>query len=134
VEQVIFRKFLLKFRYSPKIYDGHFLQTHQDWFKKRLKHTRIVADQHFRWGVENFKGTVTFHVAPAKPSKKSKTTLTKRQQKYRTDVLFIRHRVENPFGRLSTKFDALKTPFGEGQKQQEYLVTFVCGICNAEIH
>jgi len=120
--------------YSPKLYDGDFLQVQADWIRKYLKGAGVVADQHFRWGVENFKkDRVNFHVAPKKPGKKSLKKLTKSQQKYRAQVLQIRHRVEHPFGQIDTKFKSLKHPFAEGPKQLEYLVFFATGVLNYEI-
>ncbi len=34
-------------RYSPKLYDEHFLEVYKRWFEQNLKGVGVIADQHF---------------------------------------------------------------------------------------
>ena len=57
--------------YSPKIFDGHFLELKRRWLGKHLKGAGVIADQHFEWGTKNLK-KVTFFTALHKKERKAK--------------------------------------------------------------
>ena len=41
--------------YSPKVFDGNFLELFWDFFEEDLKGAGIVADNHFEWGQRTWK-------------------------------------------------------------------------------
>ena len=53
--------------YSPKVFDGHFLQDNKYWFETQLQGSVVVADQHFEYGKKNFEG-LHFHTPWKTPS------------------------------------------------------------------
>ena len=104
--------------YLPKIYDGNFLEGNAQWFEEELKGARVIADIHFEWGTKNLK-RVTFITPIPAPRGRQKLdqegkpipkTLTKKQATLRTHVHSVHSRVENVFGRLGQKIDALTFP------------------------
>jgi len=40
--------------YSPKLYDGHWLRVKADELRSSLDGTVVLADSHFKWGLDNF--------------------------------------------------------------------------------
>ncbi len=51
----------LPMTYSPKTYNGHFLQVKKACFEESLRDAVIAADCHFFWCKDNIDG-VTFHI------------------------------------------------------------------------
>ena len=59
--------------------------------------------------------------------------LTKEQERFNNAVITIRSRVESPFSELKNRFIGLKLPFGEGEKQHQYLIQLATGIHNESL-
>lgn len=66
------------------------------------------------------------------PRSKKAIPLTMKQCKYNAAVKGLRARVENTFGELKAKFEALRKPWGETDEQLDDLMFLAAGICNAE--
>jgi hypothetical protein len=134
--------------YSPKVFDGHFLQLARRWFEKRLKGAGVMGDQHFEWG-KNLKG-LKWYTANLEPRgrRSSNTTqedeldtddeakdisvLTKDQKSYNASLYKLRARVELPFGEIKTLFKVLSLHWRERESQLDYLVWIAAGIINAK--
>jgi hypothetical protein len=125
--------------YSPKIFDGHFIEERRKWFEKHLAGAEVIADQHFRWGQKHLK-KVTFHIAKPEPKKEggrknredNVNDLTAKEKKVNIAIKESRARVEIPFGVIAKKFAALSRPWAEEDQQLDYLVTFAIGVANCE--
>jgi hypothetical protein len=127
--------------YSPKVYDGHFLEMFQDWFEKRLGGVGVIGDQHFEWGKKLKR--VKFYTAHHEPhfSHNNKpdedndvqdlSTLTQEQQSYNKALYKLRTRVELPFGEVKEMFKVLKGHWMERESQLDYLVWITVGILNS---
>lgn len=122
--------------YSPKLFDGNFLELKRRWITKHLVGAAIVADTHFEWGKTHFK-EVKFHVPWPQPAagKRKKgedviNKLTKEKETYNAAVKSVRARVEDTFGIVKQKFEALKSPWAEDDEQLDYLVQIAFGIYN----
>jgi hypothetical protein len=122
--------------YSPKYYDGDFLEVNEDWFLEHCKNDKIVADNHFHWGRDK-KGFPIVYSNYAKGDKAGPAggmvdaeTLTQRKQQYNDAVAYARARVETPFGEVRGLFKALQKPFPEDPAQLDRLVHFAFGIFN----
>jgi hypothetical protein len=109
--------------YTPKLYDGAFIELNEPFFESELKGGTVVGDTHFGSGrkLKNVK----FHVPYSKTSKKYL-----KRVKYNADIREIRQIIETPFGELKIKFKALGQPFFEDSQQQGYIVKYVTGIHN----
>ena len=126
--------------YSPKTYDGHFLQVQKAWFEESLRGAVIAADCHFFWGKDNIDG-VTFHIpfpdkkykSKENPTMKGFSKLTKEQVGYNARLKKVRARVECPFGQMRTMFKSLHSCWREGDEQQNLLVDVAVGIHNYQI-
>jgi hypothetical protein len=126
--------------YSPKVYDGHFIETRKKWFEQKLAGAEVIADQHFRWGQKHLR-QVKFHVAKPEPHKRGKrkrkddevNDLTEQERKYNKAVKKTRARVETAFGKMSKKFDALNHPWYESESQLDHLVLLASGVVTFEV-
>ena len=128
-------------RYSPKVFDGNWLNINKQQLVELFRNRVFVADCHYEWGKENLKG-IKFHVPFPRPRGKKKAgekdganlrVLTKEQQKYNADVKKARARVESPFGLIKTKWGCLKEYFAEGPEQLDALVWIACGVHNFQL-
>ena len=123
--------------YSPKVYDGHFLELNTSWFAKKLKGAGVFGDFHFSNGKTLLKKKVDFYVPFPKPANFSKRDsgadfrkLTKEQQKWNARVAHLRARVEQTFAWLKTKFRCLAKPWAEDSAQLDCVLWLACGIYN----
>jgi hypothetical protein len=48
--------------HSPKVYDGHWLQSQKEWLGRKLSGAVVVADNQFMWGKKNLRN-VRFHLS-----------------------------------------------------------------------
>jgi hypothetical protein len=60
--------------YSPKVYDGHFLQLMKRWFEKKAQRAGVMGDQHLEWGK---------NLIPAHQQQRCKNNTTTQQDKLR---------------------------------------------------
>jgi hypothetical protein len=127
--------------YTPKLYDGNFLELKKDCLERKLSGAEVVGDQHFDWGRAHLEG-LKFHV----PKKNLPKTLTKgkkrkrntpeeklqskKQKKENSDIRAVRARVENRFGILQVKYQAFAKPWAEEEEQLDYLVCTAVGALN----
>ncbi len=126
--------------YSPKVYDGYMVEVNQEWFETALAGATVIADSHFEWGTHNLE-EVTFKTPISKPKGRRKKdpqggfipkTLTAEQQAYNKHFHTVCSRIENPFGRMQSKFDVLKVPFREGKQQLDCVVWLAAALINAD--
>ena len=111
--------------YSPKLYDGTWIENNKKWLETNLEGVYVAADTHFvstrkLQGVKNF--------VPYSKAEK----IYKSKEKYSVQLRKIRSLVENPFGLIKTKFGSLSKPFPEGAEQLGYLVNYSIEIFNFE--
>lgn len=71
--------------YSPKVYDGHFLELAKKWFERRLEGAGEVANQHIEWGKKNFK-KMKFYTTHHKPLFGCKNNATEEEESSDLDV------------------------------------------------
>lgn len=128
--------------YTPKLYDGAFLETQKHFLSDHLAGAIIVADMHFELGNKIF-DQIKFHVAvrkkaPGRPKKgevapKIIPPLTKKQKQYNKLVQHLRARVESPFGWIKRTFKVLEIPFRESAENLNNTVIFAFGVHNCKI-
>jgi DDE superfamily endonuclease len=120
--------------YSPKIYDGHWVNMMKHTLVKEYSGARILGDCHYETGNSAIssiggQGEVQFFTAFPKPrgrkSKRDKSegkkSLTAAQKKWNKSCSHTRGRMEEPFSHVKQKWKALNL-FLDGEEQQNYLV------------
>lgn len=126
--------------YSPKEYDSMFVESHKDEFTSLFHGVSILADNHFKSANKKVHG-VKFMCNLRRTKVDQETKEDKDQPEcfdteleflskaqWNTDHSHARARVEQIFGYMKNKFTALKLPWQEDPKQQEYLVMFATAI------
>ena len=138
--------------YSPKVYDGDWVDVMKEELAATLKGGHIVADTHYETANATLKKIgkqkhVVFYTPYAKPrGRKPKTTdgvsqdqsrglrvLTTEQKEWNKRIQHIRARVESPFGLIKNKWKGLGGTFYEDEDQQNYLVLLAIGAHNYKI-
>jgi hypothetical protein len=126
--------------YSPKIYDGHFLELKKDWFVANVGDDIIVGDNHFSWGRDNPDKFPKLHSNFPDPLRgvtgddiSGMTELTKEKKRYNSAVAHARARVESPFGEIKTRWACLQIPFREPREQLDCVVWLALAIHNAKL-
>jgi hypothetical protein len=120
--------------YSPKVYDSDFIKIQKQFLDDELPGAVVLGDNHFAKANE-YLDNCPFYCTVAEKSRKRDSsgkrvaTLTKEQREWNRQVSDLRSSVEHPFGNIKKKFAALQC-FAEGEKQQDYLVTFAFGVIN----
>ena len=122
--------------YSPKTFDGHWLRDHKEWLMENLDGAAVLADNHFMWGKKHLKN-VTFHCNTATKAccredeeEYIEDPISKQKTTYNNAVKQGRARVENTFGEMVQKFEALATPWKTKLIQQDHLVYMAIGVFN----
>jgi hypothetical protein len=119
--------------YSPKLYDGGFVNIQRRDWEARLLGSTIIADEHFRKAGQSFHD-VTW-VTPYKertiedPQNRGQCL---GQRTWNSHTADIRSRVEGPFGHVKEMFDWLSKPWAEEKSQQDHLVWLAVGIHNKQ--
>jgi hypothetical protein len=127
--------------YSPKIYDGTWLEINKDELENTIPGAVILADSHFSKGKKLFQNIkfLTNFVVPNKGRKRKRneenegenlSVLTKAQEKFNAAHKQARARVESPFGFMKTKIDSLTKPWSESVDQLDCLVWIAAAIHN----
>jgi len=129
--------------YSPKIYDGHFLELKQDWFVANVGDDIIVGDNHFSWGRDNQDKFPKLHANFPDPLlgvaaddddvMSGMSELTKEKKRYNAAVAHARARVESPFGEIKTRWACLQFAFRESREQLDCVVWLALAIHNAKL-
>lgn len=128
--------------YSPKVFDGTFLDIQKGWLEERLHGSGVIADQHFESG-KKLSG-VTFYTAFHEPRFTRKnntttpedddavniTTLTQEQTTFNAALYKLRARVELPFGEAKSIFGVLRAHWQESDNQLDHMVWVATGISN----
>jgi hypothetical protein len=139
--------------YTPKLYDGHFVEVKKEEFDEAFEGSAMVGDCHFKYGAK-FVEDVTFytpnnnteeekeeqmsdeakHTDPFEFSsdeeEETSKIKTKKDKEWDSAIKTLRARVESVFGFLDKKFKALHEKFGESPRQHDYLVYYATGIYN----
>eukprot|EP00026_Physarum_polycephalum_P019929 Phypoly_transcript_22202.p1 GENE.Phypoly_transcript_22202~~Phypoly_transcript_22202.p1 ORF type:complete len:189 (+),score=33.19 Phypoly_transcript_22202:49-567(+) len=129
--------------YSPKVFDGHFLELFGEWFEEYLKGVGVIADQHFEGG-KKLKGVI-FYTAHHEPrfshnnnnlaTNEEDTVnlhlLTKEQLSFNNALYKLRARVELPFGEAKSIFRVLRQHWGESSNQLDNMVWIAAGVSSA---
>ena len=125
--------------YSPKIYDGWWLESKKEWLENHLKGGIVLADCHYMWGVDNL-SSVEFRVPIEKRKNRkrkfheieinSNEILTKVKQTYNNQIRNIRARVEQPFGLIKLKWKILQDCWKEDVSLLDDFIFFVFGLYN----
>lgn len=125
--------------YSPKLYDGDFLNIQREFFAQHFSGTAVVGDGHFEKG-PTFIPSVEWLVPTAKPRGRKKKgesepieLLSRKQQQMNKEIRDIRSRLESPFGNISNMFTILEEAWREEEKQLEDLVFFAAGYHNSTL-
>ena len=138
--------------YSPKLYDGDWVNIMKEPLSRELFGGHVVADTHYETANKTFKSigeeeSVKFYTPIAKPRgpKKKKggkgsnnsaeesvglRVLTKDQETHNKRIASIRGRVEGVFGTIKQKWKCLDGPFREKKEQQNYVVYLAIGVFN----
>lgn len=129
--------------YSPKVYDGTFVEMFQEYFENNFQNGVFLADGHFS-SVSRLMRNPKI-IAPTPQRKKAKRRLnededaeglaviTKEEEKLLVAIHEGRSRVERPYASLKGKFEALETPWSEELVQLKYLFFYACAIYNLSI-
>lgn len=135
--------------YSPKVFDGHWLEMFRRFFEKKLKGSGVIADQHFEWG-KNLKDLAwyTAHHEPRFGRNNNAATqqeeadtddegvdlqvLTKDQRSFNSALYKLRARVELPFGENKSIFQLLSTHWRESERQLDHMVWIAAGVYNSK--
>ena len=122
--------------YTPKLYDGHWLEANKYFIEEKFKGGTIIGDTHFEKG-EHLFTNVSFKTPIKEPRQKKRRSdgvevpqLNQKSQDYNEKHKELRTRVELPFARIQNLFNTLNRPFEEGIEKLEYLVLIACIILN----
>ena len=127
--------------YSPKVYDGTFLEMWKEWIETNLRGGVVVADNHYEYGRYSIQDP-KFYVAKSNPrgrkrkrqdSGQNLQVLTKEQQQMNAAIKKARSRVEAPFGTIKLMWKNLNKPFGEDPEQLDCLVFIAFAVHNLQI-
>lgn len=116
--------------YSPKLYDGHWVEARSDWFDDRLAGATIYGDEHFNSAARRL-----HHVRLICPKRKPPRSRADRHprlphadRRLNAQIHKIRGRVELTFARVTNMFKSLGRIFLEDCLQQDALVRFAFGV------
>jgi hypothetical protein len=115
--------------YSPKLYDGDFLESHKYEIEETFKGA-VIADNHVSKGKKLFKKVKFYTNFAEKKSEEregynedfSTSEEVKVKKKFNADHQKVRARVETPYGYLKKKFDSFVEPWESSEQQLDYLV------------
>ena len=121
--------------YSPKVYDGHFLEIHREWIEANLAGGVVVGDCHFSAGRNMFKNVsfLTPHAKkriPRNVDGEGLVQLTKEQKKWNASLAHVRARIEQPFGWMKSTFKCLNQKWAEEPTQQDNVVWLAAAVLN----
>jgi hypothetical protein len=128
--------------YTPKLYDGDFLDLKKEWFRRHLDGAHVIGDDHFRKGKEYFRSKkhpkfhIPYRITEAKSGNSDPDlddVLPKGKQRFNKRLHKLRSRVEIPFGWVKNSFASISTPWPEAEQQLDYLIVFAFGVHNLRI-
>jgi hypothetical protein len=123
--------------YSPKLYDGHFVESHKQWFDKKLANVALIGDTHFHSVRDQLRKCQMIAPRPTPASSNSERgqdeeRLTADQQKKNAEIRRIRARCEQPFGMIKSQMQILKRPWAEELHALDSVVTIGTAIYNVQ--
>ena len=121
--------------YSPKVYDGHWLEINREWIDDNMTGGVVVGDCHFAAGKTMFENVTFFTPHPKKWVPKNEdgeglVKLTKEQIKWNAALAHVRVRIEQPFGWIKSNFASLSQKWAENPTQQDNTVWFAAAVYN----
>jgi len=124
--------------FSPKLYDGTWLEQHCFEIKTKFPNDTIIADNHFSWGRDHVEeGWPRFYANYAEYGKtkdcSSASVLVAEKKKYNRAVKHARARVESPFGNIKETWKILGKPFRGAREHHGRILTFAIGLHSARI-
>ncbi len=129
--------------YSPKLFDGTFLESHKTEIVDKFGGAVIIADNHFSRGKDIFRDVIKFHVNIKKTSDNKRKReqeddgtvahLTAENERFNTDHQRARARVEKTYAGLKTKFVALSKKWWEPKERLDDLVNIAVWLQNTAL-
>lgn len=127
--------------YTPKLYDGHFLQANKDYIEEHFYDAHIVADAHFSLGKTTFRHPIFYTNYTITKSKKRDrdqdsdeddpvATLVKKKEEFNKSHSKVRARVEQPFALIGNRFKSLHNVWMEDLDQLNYLIFYSVAVHN----
>ena len=126
--------------YTPKRYDGHFLEEHRNEIEADFQGAVIIGDTHFTWGMNNIRNPQFITSTPEnrpiyeddEGHKENELTYTEtaRGRKRNTQVHAVRSRVEKTFADLKNRWLVLHRPWLESLLQLDCMMYIACGAHN----
>ena len=126
---------LLTLGTTPKLYDGHWLESNKEVIKRKFKDGVFIGDLHFAVGKE-FGPEVTFRIRETKEKRVTithkgfKSPKTAKQKKYNKQHAKARSRVESPYGEWKRSWNCLATPWKESKDELDKVVRFAAAVHN----
>jgi hypothetical protein len=125
--------------YSPKLYDAHWIEVKKNWMEKHLAGATIYADCHFTSASQLLKNVNLVTPIPKPRGRKKKNSAPKIELapeivKQNRKISKVHGRVEQLFGLMGLKFQALSKVFYEDDDQLDSLVKLAAGVIALEKH
>ena len=125
--------------YSPKLYDGHFVELMHQQIERDFDSADIIADQHFEYGNQFLRHAYIWtNPAEPNPNKRKREgedleNPTKEIKAYKRAHQRLRARVEDVFGLMTQKFHSLAVPWRESEEQMDNLVFIAAAVHNSNL-
>ena len=134
--------------YSPKVYDGEWVNLCSNELATTFHGAHIIGDTHYELGNRYMRNIeplpdVKFYTPVAEPRGRKRkrspseedptigiSKLTKEQQSWNSKISHLCAWVESPFGEVKRCWVSLGTVFYEDDDQQDYLVHIAFGVHN----
>ena len=145
--------------YSPKIYDGQFVSSTEEWYHEKLGGAGVFADQHFAKATRTWKDPVFYCpyrlskdlenedeakirsddeegedvemvTSEDNPHGEGAQTLTAKQRGWNKALHKMRAKVEIPYGQVKSKWKALDLPWPEDLEQLDCVVFTAFAVWN----
>jgi len=123
--------------YSAKLYDGHFVESHKQWFDKKLSDVAVIGDTHFHSVRRELRKCQIIAPRPTPATTNQETgqdeeRLTAAQQKKNAEIRRIRARCEQPFSYIKSQMQILKRPWAEDLHELDSVITIGSAIHNCK--
>jgi len=124
--------------YSPKLFDGNFIELLHNDIDKEFAGAHFIGDSHFEYG-NQFLTNVKIWTNANKNDPEDSEGAAPISKTKKSDAIYLRQhrrlraRVENGFGIMSQLFASLAIPWSEDVKQLDYLVHIAAAILNIKL-